>query len=187
MSKAFTKETDGAEEEDLPEVAAPLPPGAKNYLTPEGHARLTEELRQLRREERPKVVNVVSWAAGNGDRSENGDYIYGKKRLREIDRRGRYLMKRIEISEVVDQSRQKNRDQVFFGATVTYLDGNGLERTVRIVGADEARHDHGEVSWVAPIARALHKASEGDIVKLRTPSGIEEIEVLEITYITPAA
>ena len=114
MSKAFTKESDG-EEDDLPEAAAPLPPGAKNYLTPEGHARLTEELRQLRREERPKVVNVVSWAAGNGDRSENGDYIYGKKRLREIDRRIRYLMQRIEIAEVVDQSRQKNRGQVFFG------------------------------------------------------------------------
>ena len=183
MSKAFTKETDG-EDEDLPEVAAPLPPGTKNYLTPEGHARLTEELHHLRRVERPKVVNVVSWAAGNGDRSENGDYLYGKKRLREIDRRVRYLMKRLEISEVVDQSRQKNRDQVFFGATVTYADGNDVERTVRIVGADEARHDHGEVSWVAPIARALHKASEGDVVKLRTPSGIEEIEVLEIAYIT---
>ncbi len=182
MSKAFTKETDGEDEEDLPEVAAPLPPGAKNYLTPEGHARLTAELHHLRRVERPKVVNVVAWAAGNGDRSENGDYLYGKKRLREIDRRVRYLMKRIEISEVVDQSRQKNRDQVFFGATVAYVDGNGVERTVRIVGADEARHEHGEVSWVAPIARALHKASEGDLVKLRTPSGIEEIEVLEITY-----
>ncbi|MDA1100384.1 MAG: transcription elongation factor GreB [Proteobacteria bacterium] len=187
MSKAFTKETDGTEEEDLPEMAATLPSGAKNYLTPEGHARLMEELRQLRREERPKVVNVVSWAAGNGDRSENGDYLYGKKRLREIDRRIRYLMKRMEIAEVVDQSRQKNREQVFFGATVTYLDGNEVERTVRIVGADEARHDHGEVSWLAPIARALHKASEGDIVKLRTPSGLEEIEVLEITYVPPSS
>jgi transcription elongation factor GreB len=187
MSKAFTKENDEAEEENLPEVAAPLPPGAKNYLTPEGYARLTEELRQLRREERPKVVNVVSWAAGNGDRSENGDYIYGKKRLREIDRRVRYLMKRLEIAEVVDQSRQKNRDQVFFGATVTYLDGSEVEHTVRIVGADEARHDQGEVSWVAPIARALHKAAEGDTVKLRTPSGIEQIEVLEIAYVaTPS-
>jgi len=182
MSKAFTKETDSEDDEYLPEVAPSLPPGAKNYLTPEGHVRLTAELHKLRRVERPKVVNVVSWAAGNGDRSENGDYLYGKKRLREIDRRIRYLMELIEISEVVDQSRQKNRDQVFFGATVTYLDGNNVDRTVRIVGADEARHEHGEVSWVAPIARALHKASEGDIVKLRTPSGIEEIEVLEITY-----
>ena len=181
MSKAFTKESDG-EDEDLPDAATTLPSGAKNYLTPEGHARLLEELHHLRRVERPEVVKVVSWAAGNGDRSENGDYLYGKKRLREIDRRVRYLMKRIEISEVVDQSRQRNRDQVFFGATVTYADGDGVERTVRIVGADEARHDHGEVSWVSPIARALHKASEGDIVKLRTPSGIEDIEVLEITY-----
>ncbi len=181
MSKAFTKETDG-EDEDLPEIAAPLPAGTKNYLTPEGHARLMEELQNLRRVERPKVVEVVSWAAGNGDRSENGDYLYGKKRLREIDRRVRYLIKRLEIAEVVHPSRQKNRDQIFFGATVTYEDGKGAERTVRIVGADEARHDHGEVSWVSPIARALHKATEGDVVKLRTPSGIEEIEVIEITY-----
>ncbi|MBT5894455.1 MAG: transcription elongation factor GreB [Rhodospirillaceae bacterium] len=181
MSKAFTKETDG-EDEDLPEISAPLPAGTKNYLTPEGHARLTEELRQLRRVERPKVVEVVSWAAGNGDRSENGDYLYGKKRLREIDRRVRYLMKRLEIAEVVDVNRQKNREQIFFGATVTYEDGKGEERTVRIVGADEARQDHGEVSWVSPIARALHKAGEGDVVKLRTPSGVEDIEVVEISY-----
>ena len=171
MSKAFTKETDGEDDENLPEVAAPQPPGIKNYLTPEGHARLTAELHQLRRVERPKVVNVVAWAAGNGDRSENGDYLYGKKRLREIDRRVRYLIKRIEIAKVVDQSQQKNRDQVFFGATVTYLDGNDVERTVRILGTDEARHEHCEVSWVTPIARALHKALEGDIVKLRTPLG----------------
>ena len=182
MSKAFTKETDGEDDENLPEVAGPQPPGTKNYLTPEGHARLTAKLHQLRRVERPKVVNVVAWAAGNGDRSENGDYLYGKKRLREIDRRVRYFIKHIEIAEVVDQSQQKNRDQVCFGATVTYLDGNDVERTVRIVGADEARHEHCEVRWVTPIARALHKALEGDIVKLRTPSGIEEIEVLEIIY-----
>jgi transcription elongation factor GreB len=182
MSKAFTKETDGEDDENLPEAAAPQTPGTKNYLTPEGHACLTAELHQLRRVERPKVVNVVAWAAGNGDRSENGDYLYAKKRLREVDRRVRYLIKSIEIAEVVGQSQQKNRDQVFFGATVTYLDGNDVERTVRIVGADEARHEHCEVRWVTPIARALHKALEGDIVKLRTPSGIEEIEVLEITY-----
>ena len=181
MSKAFTKETDG-EDEDLPEVTAPLPVGTKNYLTPGGHARLAEELRQLRRVERPRIVEVVSWAAGNGDRSENGDYHYGKKRLREIDRRVRYLMKRLEIAEVVDVARQKNREKVFFGATVTYQDGKSAERTVRIVGADEARHDQGEVSWISPIARALHRAAEGDVVKLRTPSGIEEIEVIEIFY-----
>ena len=181
MSKAFTKETDG-EDEDLPEVTAPLPAGTKNYLTPGGHARLVKELHQLRRAERPRIVEVVSWAAGNGDRSENGDYHYGKKRLREIDRRVRYLMKRLEIAEVVDVARQKNREKVFFGATVTYQDGKSAERTVRIVGADEARHDQGEVSWISPIARALHRAAEGDVVKLRTPSGIEEIEVIEIFY-----
>ncbi|HJM93891.1 MAG: transcription elongation factor GreB [Alphaproteobacteria bacterium] len=184
MSKAFTKETDG-EDDELPELAAPLPPGTKNYLTPEGHARLTDELQQLHRVERPRVVDIVSWAAGNGDRSENGDYLYGKKRLREIDRRVRYLMKRLEIAEVVHLEKQKNREQVFFGATVTYADSNDpehTERTVRIVGADEARQEHGEVSWVSPIARALHKAAEGDIVKLRTPSGIEEIEVVEISF-----
>ncbi len=129
MSKAFTKETE--EEADLPEISAPLPPGTKNYLTPGGHARLVEELRQLRRVERPRVVEVVSWAAGNGDRSENGDYLYGKKRLREIDRRVRYLMKRMEIAEVVHVELQRNRDQVFFGATVLYEDGKGHERTVR--------------------------------------------------------
>ena len=182
MSKAFTKETDGDDNDDLPDIAAPLPAGSKNYLTPDGHARLTEELRQLRRAERPRVVEVVSWAAGNGDRSENGDYLYGKKRLREIDRRVRYLMKRLEIAEVVDVNRQKNREQVFFGATVCYEDSAGKERTVRIVGADEARQDQGEVSWVSPIARALHGSTEGDVVKLRAPSGIVEIKVIEISY-----
>jgi len=180
MSKAFVKETDV--EEDLPEAAEQLPAGMKNYITPAGFARLKDELQDLRTVERPKVVEVVSWAAGNGDRSENGDYIYGKKRLREIDRRVRFLLKRLEIAEVVDQSLQKNRDQVFFGATVTYANSRDEERTVRIVGVDEARLDAGEVSWISPIARALHKASEGDVVALRTPHGLEEIEVLEIAY-----
>ena len=180
MSKAFTKETDT--EEELPEELDSLPAGAKNYITPEGRARLEDELRRLTRIERPKVVEVVAWAAGNGDRSENGDYIYGKKKLREIDRRTRFLLKRLEIAEVVDQSRQKKRDQVFFGATVTYADSRDEERTVRIVGVDEARQELGEVSWISPIARALHKASEGDIVKVRTPSGIEEVEVVKIAY-----
>ena len=151
MSKAFTKETD-AEDEDLPEEAEALPRGVKNYITPAGLQRLRDELKYLRVEERPKVVEVVSWAAGNGDRSENGDYIYGKKRLREIDRRMRFLLKRIEIAEVVDPARQTNRDRVFFGATVTYADSNDAERTIRIVGVDEARHEEGEVSWVSPIA-----------------------------------
>ncbi len=181
MSKAFTKEADGDEAEiDVPEPV--LPPGAKNYITAAGLARLQDELRQLRRVERPKVVEVVAWAAGNGDRSENGDYIYGKKRLREIDRRTRFLLKRIEIAEVVDPRKQTNRDQVFFGASVTYLDARDQEKTVRIVGIDEARHDRGEVSWVSPIARALLKAQEGDAVTVRTPNGVETIEVLDISY-----
>ncbi|MBC8158243.1 MAG: transcription elongation factor GreB [Alphaproteobacteria bacterium] len=181
MNKAFTKETDT--EEELPEVADSLPAGMKNYITPQGYARLEDELQNLTGFERPKVVEIVSWAAGNGDRSENGDYIYGKKRLREIDRRIRFLIKRMEIAEQVDQSRQRNRDQVFFGATVTYIDNHDKERTVRLVGVDEARHELGEVSWVSPIARALHKAYEGDVVKLQTPNGIEEIEVVKIAYL----
>ena len=180
MNKAFTKETE-AEEPEL-EEADSLPAGFKNYITPEGLARLQSELKHLRSVERPKVVETVAWAAGNGDRSENGDYIYGKKRLREIDRRIRFLMKRLEIAEVVDQSLQKNRDQVFFGATVTFINQRDEERTVRIVGVDEARLDAGEVSWVSPIARALMKAWEGDVVKVRTPNGLEEVEVVEISY-----
>ena len=182
MSKAFTKESDGDDEDDLPEAADSLPKGAKNYITPEGHARLEHELHQLSSVERPKIVDVVSWAAGNGDRSENGDYIYGKKKLREIDRRMRFLMKRLEIAEVVDPARQSGLDKVYFGATVTYEDSKGQERTVRIVGVDEARQDEGDISWVSPIARALHKAEEGDIVKVRTPGGVEEIEVVEVSY-----
>ena len=180
MSKAFTKET---EPEDLEiEEADSLPAGFKNYIPPDGLVRLQAELKHLRSVERPKVVETVSWAAGNGDRSENGDYIYGKKRLREIDRRMRFLMKRLQIAEVVDQSQQKNRDQVFFGATVTYASEAGDEKTIRIVGVDEARLEEGEVSWVSPIARALLKAWEGDVVKVRTPNGLEEIEVVEISY-----
>lgn len=161
---------------------AALPAGSKNYITPEGLAALRDELRQLSRVERPKVVEVVSWAAGNGDRSENGDYLYGKKRLREIDRRIRFLVKRMEIAEVVDPRRQKNRDRVFFGATVTYADSAGAERTIRIVGIDEARLERGEVSWISPVARALMKAQEGDVVRIRTPAGLESIEVVEISY-----
>jgi transcription elongation factor GreB len=180
VSKAFIKET---EDEPEPVVEAPaLPAGVKNYMTPEGHRRMQEELRRLMRDERPKVVEVVAWAAGNGDRSENGDYIYGKKRLREIDSRIRFLTKRLESAEIVDPHRQKNRDQVFFGATVTYADRDGTEKTVTIVGIDEADLDQGQVSWVSPIARALMKAHEGDVVELRTPSGIEPIEIIEIRY-----
>lgn len=164
------------------DTAPPLPQGARNYITPEGLARLQDELKRLARIERPQVVEVVAWAAGNGDRSENGDYIYGKRRLREIDRRIRFLVKRLEIAEVVDPARQRNRDRVFFGATVTYADASDAERTIRIVGIDEARLEQGEVSWVSPIARALLKAREGDVVKLRTPAGTEPIEVVEIAY-----
>jgi transcription elongation factor GreB len=180
MSKAFIKESD--EEEDRPEEPSALPVGFKNYMTPQGYRQLQEELRRLLRVERPKVVDVVSWAAGNGDRSENGDYIYGKRRLREIDRRMRFLSKRLEIAQVVDPTQQKNLDQVFFGATVTYAHERGTERTITIVGVDEADLDRGQVSWVSPIARALIKAHEGDILELRTPAGIEHIEVLGIRY-----
>lgn len=182
MSKAFTKETDDELDEDLPDEPDPLPRGQKNYITPAGFALLQEELRELWNVERPKVVEVVSWAAGNGDRSENGDYIYGKKRLREIDRRVRFLRKRLEIAEVVDSKLQTRRDQVFFGATVTYADSQDRERTVRIVGVDEARSENGEISWISPVARALMRAREGDVVEVRTPAGAEQLEVLEISY-----
>ena len=182
MSKAFTKESDSEDEEEL-EAAPALPVGAKNYITPQGFRRLQDELRQLGRVERPKVVEVVSWAAGNGDRSENGDYLYGKKRLREIDRRMRYLAKRLENAEAVDPARQKNREQVFFGATVRYANvDTGAEHAVKIVGVDEVDAEAGRVSWVSPIARALLKARVGDIVEVRTPSGGERVEVLAIAY-----
>ncbi len=166
------------DDEELP----PLPPGGKNYITPAGFERLQDELRHLLRVERPKVVDIVSWAAGNGDRSENGDYLYGKKRLREIDRRIRFLNKRLEIAHVVDPQRQTRRDQVFFGATVTYAREDDSEVTVTIVGIDEAEIESGRVSWISPVARALMKAAEGDTVRLRTPAGFETIEVLTIRY-----
>ncbi|MCW5730535.1 MAG: transcription elongation factor GreB [Alphaproteobacteria bacterium] len=180
MSKAFTREQDT--EDELPESDAPSPAGQRNYITPRGLERLREELRRLRRVERPKVVETVSWAAGNGDRSENGDYIYGKRRLREIDRRIRFLLKRLEIAEPVDPALQKKRDQVFFGAHVTYADGRGEERRIRIVGIDEVRHELGEVSWISPVARALAGARVGDEVEVRTPAGREMLEVLAIDY-----
>jgi transcription elongation factor GreB len=183
MSKAFTRESDGNDEDDLPEESGGLPLAAKNYMTPEGFARMRDELDGLMRKERPEVVKVVSWAAGNGDRSENGDYIYGKKRLREIDRRVRYLSKRLANSEVVDPARRARTDQVFFGATVTYANGRGEERTIKIVGVDEVALDKGHVSWISPIAKALLKAEQGDVVKIRTPQGIDEIEVIEVSYV----
>ena len=180
MSKAFTKETE-TETEFEDELPA-LPAGLKNYITPDGFRRLEDEFAELQKSERPKIVETVAWAAGNGDRSENGDYIYGKRRLREIDRRLRFLRKRMEIAEVVDPARQKNHAQVYFGATVTYLTGHGEEKTVKIVGIDEARSELHEISWISPVAKALLKAAEGDIVEVRTPKGIERIEILKILY-----
>ena len=179
MSKAFTRESDAEEDEvGLP----PLPAGGKNYITPKGYAALRAELFDLIDNERPKVVDIVHWAASNGDRSENGDYIYGKKRLREIDRRIRFLTKRLEIAEVTDPSVHFGKDQVFFGATVTYVEEAGAERTVTILGIDEADSLKGEVTWISPIARALLKAGGGDVVKLVTPVGVQEIEVLSVHY-----
>jgi transcription elongation factor GreB len=173
---AASDDSDG--EDDL----APLPAGSPNYMTPAGFRRLDDELKQLSRVERPKIVEVVSWAAGNGDRSENGDYIYGKRRLREIDRRIRFLRKRLEASKVVDPAQQTNREKVFFGATVTYATAQGDELTVKIVGIDEADFAKGQISWVSPIARALMRAAVGDSVKVRTPAGPEAIEVIAIAY-----
>ncbi|HEY6862962.1 MAG TPA: transcription elongation factor GreB [Burkholderiales bacterium] len=180
MSKAFTRENDDALE-DEPELEAQQPKGVKNYITPAGHARLKSELKTLVEVERPELVKTVAWAASNGDRSENADYIYGKRRLREIERRIRYLMKRLEIAEVVDP-RDQDQDRVFFGATVVYRDGKGQEQTVSIVGTDEVDPAHRRVSWISPIAKALLKAREGDAVTVNTPSGAEELEILEVRY-----
>ena len=178
MSKAFTREDDAPEEQP----AEPKEPrGLKNYITPEGHARLKSELKALVEVERPELVKTVAWAASNGDRSENADYLYGKKRLREIERHIRFLMKRLEIAEVVDP-RDQGEERVFFGATVTYRDAQGMEHAVSIVGTDEVDPGRGRVSWVSPIARALLKAREGDAVTLKTPVGDERLEVLAIRY-----
>jgi transcription elongation factor GreB len=180
MNKAFTKESDAADNDG--HEADALPADVKNYVTPAGMAALQDELRQLLYGERPKVVETVSWAAGNGDRSENGDYLYGKKRLREIDQRVRYLTKRIESAEIVDPERQKNRDQVFFGATVEYARSDNLQHKVTIVGIDEAQRGGGKISWLSPLARALMKARVGDVIEFRTPSGPETVEILSIAY-----
>lgn len=183
MNKAFTKETDDADDNELQLPA--LPASGKNYITPAGHARIRAELLDLIDNERPKVVDIVHWAASNGDRSENGDYIYGKKRLREIDRRIRFLTKRLEIMEITDPAVHHGSDQVFFGATVTYADEAGTERTVTILGIDEADSAQGQVSWVSPIARTLLKAHVGDVLQLLTPAGKVEIEVLSVRYPAP--
>lgn len=185
MSKAFTKESDGADDDELQLPA--LPAGGKNYITPQGFARLRDELLDLIDNERPKIVDVVHWAASNGDRSENGDYLYGKKRLREIDRRIRFLTKRLEIAEVTDPSLHHGNDQIFFGATVTYVDDQGVERTITIKGIDEANSVAGEVSWISPIARTLLKAREGDELKLVMPERVCDIEVLQVQYPLPKA
>lgn len=183
MSKAFTKETD-ADDDEL--ALPPLPVGGKNYITPAGYARLRDELLGLIDDERPKVVDIVHWAASNGDRSENGDYIYGKKRLREIDRRIRFLTQRLEIADIVDPSVHHGNDQVFFGATVTYEDEAGIERTITILGIDEADTLAGQVSWVAPVARALLKSRVGDEVSLVMPDGVRVLSVVGVNYPKPS-
>ncbi len=183
MSKAFTKETDHDDDDD--NVMPAMPAGVKNYITPQGYARLRGELMQLIDEERPRIVETVHWAASNGDRSENGDYLYGKKRLREIDRRIRFLTKRLEKAEVADPSVHHGGDQVFFGATVTYANEAGDEKTITILGVDEVDNLQGQVSWIAPISRALLRSRVGDVVQLQTPGGVEEIEVIEVNYPQP--
>ncbi len=180
MSKAFVKESD--DEDDLDAATPSIPAGTKNYMTPEGHRRMKEELLHLIDVERPEVVKIISWAASNGDRSENGDYIYGKRRLREIDRRIRFLTKRLDIAEVVDPSVHHGSDQVFFGATITYENQAGEEHTITIVGIDELDPLNGKISWISPVARALTKAREGDAVVLKTPAGVDELTILEVSY-----
>ena len=184
MNKAFVKESDAASDADEDDLVAPaLPAGSKNYLTPTGYARLDAEFNQLWKVERPKLVETIAWAASNGDRSENGDYLYGKKRLREVDRRIRFLSKRLEHAEVVDPARREATDQVFFGATVTVADENGSESTYAIVGIDEADAARGRIAWISPMARALLKAREGDTVNVQTPEGRREVEIVEVRYV----
>ena len=183
MNKAFTKETDADDEDELP-VPRSLSSG-KNYITPEGYDRLRLELLDLIDNERPKVVDIVHWAASNGDRSENGDYLYGKKRLREIDRRIRFLTQRLEIAKISDPGIHYGSDQVFFGATVTYVDEQGHETMVTILGVDEAVSTMGQISWISPVARALLKSRTGDEVTLVTPQGARLLEVLKVNYPEP--
>jgi len=181
MSKAFTRESDGDDEDVGAEVEAAVPEGFKNYITPAGHKRLNDELTRLWKEDRPKLVETIAWAASNGDRSENGDYIYGKRKLREIDRRIRFLSKRLDSAVVVDNA-GKAHERVYFGATVTVLDEDGEKQTVSIVGVDEIDPGRGRVSWISPIATALLKSSVGDLVTLRTPRGNRELEIVAIRY-----
>jgi transcription elongation factor GreB len=180
MSKAFVKESD--DEDDLVPGVPAIPAGTKNYMSPAGHQAIKDELLRLIDVDRPEVVRIVHWAASNGDRSENGDYIYGKRRLREIDRRIRFLTKRLDIAEVVDPTVHHGSDQIFFGATVTYENQAGEQHTVTIVGIDEMDPLNGKISWVSPVARAMTKAREGDSIVLRTPGGMEELTILEVSY-----
>ncbi len=184
MSKAFTSEETPEDDDELPDDPLPLPAGSRNYMTPGGFHRLRDELDELVQKERPALVATVAWAAGNGDRSENGDYLYGKKRLREIDRRIRFLVRRLDRAEVVDPAsrRDGDGDRVYFGATVTVSDASGVERTVSIVGIDEIDTARGYVSWISPMAKALLKAREGDQVTVRTPAGPEALDVVTIRY-----
>jgi len=181
MNKAFVKETDG-DDDDMDGAVPAIPAGAKNYITPQGYQRIKDELLKLIDVDRPEVVRIVSWAASNGDRSENGDYIYGKRRLREIDRRIRFLTKRLDLAEVVDPSVHHGSDQIFFGATVAYENQAGERHTVTIVGIDEIDPLNGKISWISPVARALTKAHEGESIVLKTPGGIEELDIIEVRY-----
>ncbi|MEO8101486.1 MAG: transcription elongation factor GreB [Betaproteobacteria bacterium] len=188
MSKAFTKESEQDDDDDGEDRASPLPAGSKNYITPGGHQRLKDEFQYLLKKDRPAVTAAVSWAAKNGDRSENADYQYGKKRLREIDRRLRFLTRRLDIAEVVDPETPRGNDdgnmvnQVFFGATVTYANHKGEENTITIVGIDEVDLKRGHISWISPVARAFMKARPGDTAMLRAPGGVEELDVIEVRY-----
>ena len=186
MNKAFTRENEDEDDDgDAPENASPLPAGSKNYMTPAGFTRMKDELDSLVAKERPELVATIAWAASNGDRSENGDYIYGKKRLREVDRRIRFLIKRLDAAEVVDPMSRRDEgedDRVYFGATVTVRNARNEERTVSIVGVDEIDTSRGYISWVSPMARALLKAREGDTVTLNTPGGVEELDIVHVRY-----
>ncbi len=185
MSKLFTEETKLIDDLEENKPNNQLPIGSKNYITPGGHARLMGEFLWLMNKERPEVTAIVSWAAGNGDRSENSDYIYGKKRLREIDRRIHFLTKRLNIAEIVDPTApREDKMRIFFGATVTFSNQRGKKKTVSIVGIDEIDTTKGYISWISPMARALTKARQGDIVNLHAPDGVKKIEVLEVKYQT---
>lgn len=182
MNKAFVKESDNDDDEELGASLPAIPAGSKNYITPQGYQRMKDELLELIDVERPEIVRIVHWAASNGDRSENGDYLYGKKRLREIDRRIRFLTKRLDIAEVVDPGTHHGNDQIFFGATVVFENKAGQETTVTIVGIDEIDPLNGKISWISPVARALTKSRKGDIVTLHTPAGIDDLEILDVHY-----